>query len=158
MSFFLSSLLVLLAVAFYTLLERKCLGYIMLRKGPNKPALSGIFVPLADALKLLAKSFDLPITSSRPVVLFSTCLLFCVTNTLIWCYYSSCQTAYLSSQAALLLSLLSLPVFGIIGIGWGSNSKYSILGGTRAIAQTISYEVSFAVLLLCLASVTGLEV
>ena len=117
MSSVLSSLLVLLAVAFYTLLERKCLGYIMLRKGPNKPSLCGCFTALADALKLLSKELVIPSSSSANIVTFSACLLFCVSNILMWGYYSASHSAYLSSHAVFLLALLSLPVFGVMGIG-----------------------------------------
>merc|ERR1712212_481376 len=71
-----SSILVLLAVAFYTLMERKILGYIMLRKGPNKPGLVGFITPLADAAKLLSKTFVLPTSGSRLIVCSSASLLF----------------------------------------------------------------------------------
>jgi len=117
MSSVLSSLLVLLAVAFFTLLERKCLGYIMLRKGPNKPSLGGWVTALADALKLLSKEAVIPSACSASIVTFSACLLFCVSNVLMWGFYSSAHTAYLSSHAVFLLALLSLPVFGVMGIG-----------------------------------------
>jgi len=153
-----SRILVLLAVAFYTLMERKVLGFIILRKGPNKPGLSGWFTPLADAAKLLCKAFSLPRLGSQALVCWSAALLFCVSNLLFWCFYSSASTAYLSSHGVFILALLSTPVFGVMGIGWGSNSKYALLGGNRAVAQTISYEVSFAVLILSLLTGTGLAV
>jgi len=112
-----SSILVLLAVAFYTLMERKILGYIMLRKGPNKPGHVGFITPLADAAKLLSKTFILPGTGSRLIVCSSASLLFFVSNVLFWCFYSSPSTAYLSSHVVFVLALLSIPVFGVLGIG-----------------------------------------
>jgi len=71
---FLSLLLLLISVAFFTLLERKVLGYIMLRRGPNKPSYLGLFIPFADALKLLTKAFVLT-TSSRPFLIKFACFL-----------------------------------------------------------------------------------
>jgi len=79
---FLSLLLLLISVAFFTLLERKVLGYIMLRRGPNKPSYLGLFIPFADALKLLSKVFIFP-TSRRPFLTKSACfLLFAVPSVL----------------------------------------------------------------------------
>ncbi|MAT70690.1 MAG: hypothetical protein CMJ58_14340 [Planctomycetaceae bacterium] len=98
-------------------MERKVLGYIMLRKGPNKPCLVGFITPLADAAKLLSKTFVLPGLGSRLIVCSSASLLFFVSNVLFWCFYSSQSTAYLSSHVVFVLALLSLPVFGVLGIG-----------------------------------------
>ena len=74
MASFLSLLLLLVSVAFFTLLERKVLAYIILRRGPNKPSLSGIFVPFADALKLLSKPFIMP-SSASPFLSRCACFL-----------------------------------------------------------------------------------
>jgi len=81
-SSFLSLLLLLISVAFFTLLERKVLAYIMLRRGPNKPALSGLIIPLADAFKLLSKPFFSPFLGSAFLVRFA-CLLFFLVPSLL---------------------------------------------------------------------------
>jgi len=73
-----STLLLLVAVAFFTLIERKVLAYIMVRKGPNKPFLLGTIIPIADALKLLAKPFVFPVSGSSGLIIFSCLLAFII--------------------------------------------------------------------------------
>jgi len=80
--FLFSILLLLVAVAFYTLLERKVLGFIILRQGPNKPSALGLLVPFADALKLLSKVFIFPIASSSKLMIFACSLSFLVPSIL----------------------------------------------------------------------------
>ena len=82
MASFLSLLLILVSVAFFTLLERKVLAYIILRRGPNKPSLSGILVPFADALKLLSKPFILPTSASPFLSRFACFLIFIIPGVL----------------------------------------------------------------------------
>jgi NADH-ubiquinone oxidoreductase chain 1 len=144
----------LVSVAFFTLLERKVLAYIMVRRGPNKPGLCGFIVPFADALKLLSKPLLIPSTSRPFLMHFAIFNIFAVPS-ILWIFIILPSTVW--SWAHSLLSVLvwlSLSVYALLAAGWGSNSKYSTLGGTRSIATCISYEVCLTLLLisLCLLS------
>lgn len=150
----LSLLTLLVAVAFYTLLERKFLGYLMLRRGPNKPSALGLPTPFADALKLVTKPFCTPFKSVPRRIGFA-CLLYFSVPSLCWTQVPVPTPVWDWQHTVLsVLIWLSLAVFALLAAGWGSNSKYSVLGGTRCIAQSISYEVCLTTLLLafCLSS------
>nr|AVW86187.1 NADH dehydrogenase subunit 1 [Iphione sp. YZ-2018] len=143
-----SFLMALLAMAFFTLLERKALGYFQTRKGPNKVGLSGIPQPLADALKLLIKEQTKPsLANTAPFLVAPVFSLFLALA--LWTLYpSSFPTHFIAFGAMLFLCISSLNVYSTLAAGWSSNSKYSLLGALRSIAQTISYEVSMALILL----------
>ena len=143
-----SLFLLLVSVGFFTLMERKILGYFMLRRGPNKPCLLGILVPFADALKLLTKPFIMTSSGSQFLTRLS-CFLRFVIPCVLWvfiCPYSLSWDWSLSLLSVLVW--MSISVYALLAAGWGSNSKYSTLGGTRCIAQCISYEVCLSMLLL----------
>nr|NP_009249.1 NADH dehydrogenase subunit 1 [Platynereis dumerilii]AAF02687.1 NADH dehydrogenase subunit 1 [Platynereis dumerilii] len=139
---------ILLSMAFFTLLERKILGYIQLRKGPNKVSIMGIPQPMADALKLFTKELNLP-TSANVIPFIATPMLALFLALMLWSlypYYSSpCMMTY---SIMLFLCISSMNVYTTLFSGWASNSKYSLLGALRSIAQTISYEVSMALVIL----------
>nr|YP_009131212.1 NADH dehydrogenase subunit 1 [Cyanoplax caverna]AIA77061.1 NADH dehydrogenase subunit 1 [Cyanoplax caverna] len=148
-----SYICVLLAVAFFTLLERKGLGYIQTRKGPNKVGIMGVIQPLADALKLFMKEENNLYNSNKiPYYLAPTMSL--SLGLIMWSlYWTEYSLWYFSLGLLFFLCVSSLNVYGVLMAGWSSNSKYSLLGCLRAVAQTISYEVTLFLVLLCSLSI-----
>nr|APX40758.1 NADH dehydrogenase subunit 1 [Entomoscelis adonidis] len=139
---------VLIGIAFLTLLERKVLGYIQLRKGPNKVGFLGMIQPFSDAIKLFSKEQTYPLMSN-----FNLYYLSPVMNLFLALFLWICVpfiTVNLSFNLSILffLCISSLSVYTIMLAGWSSNSNYSLLGSLRSVAQTISYEVSLALILL----------
>lgn len=144
----LTYIIALLAIAFYTLLERKILGYIQLRKGPNKISLIGIPQPLADALKLFTKELKTP-TISNISIFIRAPILRLLLALLIWSLFPTFYPSnFFSFRILIFLCISALNVYSTLGAGWSSNSKYSLLGALRGIAQTISYEVRISLVLL----------
>lgn len=149
MNFVIALIRILIAVAFYTILERKILRYIQIRIGPNKVGLIGILQPFSDALKLFNKSLVLTELINFILTVWSPSISFFLSLILI-SIIPFFAFPHLDNKLSVILFILisRLGVYAIIIIGWASNSKYAHIGARRRIAQMISYEVSLFILIL----------
>lgn len=141
-------IIILLGIAFFTLLERKVLGYSQLRKGPNKVRVLGLLQPIADAIKLFLKQNLLLVKVNWFIFLLSP-MIALVLALLLWLLYPFYGNRLIFILGVFyFLSLSRVNVYTILLAGWVSNSKYALLGRIRRIAQTVSYEVSMGVILI----------
>ncbi len=140
-------LLILLAVAFFTLFERKVIGLFHIRLGPNKVSFIGIVQPLLDAFKLLSKQNIIPLRSNKfsynlaPIRALFLSLFVWITMPSIYFFTS------LNYSLVMFFCVRSILVFSVLIAGWSSNSKYSLIGSLRSVAQSISYESVFRTIL-----------
>jgi len=147
----------LISVAYFTLAERKILGAIQRRRGPNVIGAFGLLQPLSDGFKLLVKETILPSNSNKLLFIISPIITFLI-SLMGWAIIPFNKTAILSDinlGILYIFAISSLGVYGIIMSGWSSNSKYAFLGALRSAAQMVSYEVSLGFIIATIILCTG---
>lgn len=147
----------LIGVAYLTLMERKVIAAMQLRRGPNVVGPFGLLQPLADGLKLFLKEVIIPSRSSKAVFIFAPMLTFMLAM-LGWAVipvHENFVLADINVGVLYLFAISSLGVYGIIMAGWASNSKYAFLGAIRSAAQMVSYEVSIGLVIITVLLAVG---
>nr|QWA19087.1 NADH dehydrogenase subunit 1 [Xenopeltis hainanensis] len=146
---------ILIAVAFLTLLERKMLGYMQLRKGPNLVGPLGLLQPIADGVKLILKEPTKPTLSSP--ILFTMSPIMALTLALTTWAPMPMPYSLTNMNLGLLfiMAMSGMFTYAILWSGWSSNSKYPLMGAMRAVAQIISYEVTLGLIIMSMATMTG---
>ena len=147
----------LISVAYFTLAERKILGVIQRRRGPNVIGVYGLLQPLADGFKLLVKETIIPSSANKFLFILSPIITFLV-SLMGWAIIPFDKTAFLAEiniGILYIFAISSLGVYGIIMSGWSSNSKYAFLGALRSAAQMVSYEVSIGFIIITIVVCCG---
>lgn len=147
----------MLGVAYLTLAERKVIGFMQVRIGPNRVGPWGLIQPIADGLKLLFKEIIIPSRSSKGIFLIAP-MLAIAPALAAWAVVPFTDTLVLADIDASLLYIMaitSIGVYGVILSGWASNSKYAFLGAMRSAAQMVSYEIAMGFSLICVLMVSN---
>jgi len=147
----------MLSVAYLTLWERKLIGWIQIRVGPNRVGPLGLLQPIADGVKLLFKEIIIPANASKGLFLLAPVLML-MPAVAVWAVIPFAPEMVLADINAGLLyvmALTSMGVYGVIIAGWASNSKYAFLGAMRSAAQMVSYELAMGFALVVVLMVSG---
>lgn len=147
----------LLGVAYLTYFERKVIGYMQVRIGPNRVGPWGLIQPIADGLKLLLKEVIVPSSANKGIFLIAP-MLALAPALAAWAVVPFTDTLVLANIDASLLyvmAITSMGVYGVILSGWSSNSKYAFLGAMRSAAQMVSYEISMGFSLICVLMISN---
>ncbi|WP_172240193.1 NADH-quinone oxidoreductase subunit NuoH [Permianibacter fluminis] len=141
----------ILAVAYATYAERKVIGFMQIRIGPNRVGPWGLFQPFADVIKLLTKEIVQPTASNKGLFLLAPVVCF-APAIVAWAvvpFDAGMMLANVNAGLLFLLAMTSLGVYGVLIAGWASNSKYAFLGGLRSASQIVSYEIAMGFTLVC---------
>jgi len=147
----------LISVAYFTLAERKILGAMQRRRGPNVVGVYGLLQPLSDGFKLLVKETVIPSNANKFIFIISPIITF-VVSLMGWAiipFDKYSMLAEINIGVLYLFAVSSLGVYGIIMSGWSSNSKYAFLGALRSAAQMVSYEVSIGFIIITIVTCSG---
>lgn len=147
----------LVCVAYMTYAERKIIGFMQVRLGPNRTGPLGLLQPIADALKLLFKEVVIPGGASKGLYVLGP-ILALAPSLAAWAVVpvgDGWVVADVNAGLLLLLAITSIEVYGVVIAGWAPNSKYAFLGAMRAAAQMVSYEVALGFALICVLMISG---
>nr|YP_010121798.1 NADH dehydrogenase subunit 1 [Callista chinensis]QRE83918.1 NADH dehydrogenase subunit 1 [Callista chinensis]QWM94237.1 NADH dehydrogenase subunit 1 [Callista chinensis] len=149
MSQFMVSIFMMVCVAYYIVIERKGLGMVQRRHGPNKVSFKGFLQPIADGVKLFTKEIIVPSAAGKSMFFLGPFVCFFCAYSLWVLYPNSIPVVRFEFGLLFFLCVSSFSVYGVFLVGWICDSRYAFLGAMRAVAQTVSYEIFLSTLLFC---------